>query len=202
MTPESDPRTGVGDDPAVIDACRQGDRAALGRVFAAEAPGLQRLIAHLIGPGPDVEDLLQATLVAAIDAFPRFRGEAAVRTWLSGIAIRLVHHHLRRPDRKRRVPLDLVPEDVDEGHAAAPDRALDARRQLARVYEHLATIGARQRIAFVLHVIDGRPIDEVASLMNASRAATKSRVFWARLRLLSRLRRDRAFECETTGGPR
>lgn len=189
------------DDPQLVDACRRGDRVALGRLFAAEAPTIQRLIAHLIGPGPDVEDLLQATLIAAVAGFPRFRGEAAVRTWLTGIAIRIVRQHLQRPERQRRAQLDLVrveeaSDDVD------PDRRIDARRRLERVFHHLSGVGAHQRIAFVLHVIEGRPIDEVAALMNASRAATKSRVFWARLRLMARLRADRAFDpvTEEEGG--
>lgn len=149
---------------------------------------MQRLIARLIGGGPDVEDLLQSSLVTAIAAFPRFRGEAAVSTWLAGIAIRTVHAHLRRPERKRRVVLEVLPERADA--QPPPDRRADSRRALERVYEHLGAMDSRQRIAFILHVIDGRSIEETAALMNASRAATKSRVFWARLRLLRRLRKD------------
>lgn len=187
------------DDPQLVDACRCGDRNALGRVFASEAPALQRLIAHLVGPGPDVEDLLQTTLIAAVAGFPRFRGEAAIRTWLMGIAIRVVRQELQRPERRRRVPLDVVriEEPADE---VPPDRRVDARRRLERIYHHLGSVGAPQRIAFVLHVVEGRPIDEVAALMNASRTATKSRVFWARLRLMRRLRADRAFDPDDEGG--
>lgn len=186
-TPARGPRTPVSD--ALIDACRRGDRDALEQVFRDESPALQHMIARLVGPGPDVDDLLQGTLVTAIGAFPRFRGEASVRTWLTGIAIRVVHAHLRRPDRTRRAPLQAIagePASTD----APIDQRVDARRRLERLHDHLDAIDPKQRIAFVLHVIEGRPIDEVAALVDATRTATRSRVFWARLRLMARLRRD------------
>lgn len=186
-TPARGPRAPVSD--AAVDACRRGDRDALERVFREECPALQRTIARMVGPGPDVDDLLQSTLVTAIGAFPRFRGQASVRTWLTGIAIRVVHGHLRRPDRTRRVPLQAITGEPASTEAPLDQRA-DARRRLERLHDHLDAIDPKQRIAFVLHVIEGRPIDEVAALVDATKTATRSRVFWARLRLMTRLRRD------------
>jgi RNA polymerase sigma-70 factor (ECF subfamily) len=178
-------------DP-LIAACRRGDGAALEQVFRAESPRLCRLIAKVLGPHADADDVLQNTLVVAMEAFPRFRGEASVQTWLSGIALNVIKAHLRRPERTRRVPLEALPDLADP--AIPADTRTDARRRVERIYLHLDAIGPMQRIAFVLHVIEGLPIEEVASLVDASRAATKSRVFWARLRLMKQLRRDPLFQ--------
>lgn len=177
-------------DP-LIAACRRGERTALEQVFRQESPQLARLIARVLGPHADADDVLQNTLVIAMGAFPRFRGEATVQTWLTGIALRVIKGHLRRPERTRRVHLEALPEL--EAPEVPADVRTDTRRRLERLYTHLEAIGPLKRIAFVLHVIDGLPIDEVASLVDASRAATKSRVFWARLRLMKRLRRDPLF---------
>ena len=73
-------------DASVLDACRRGERDALARVLRERGPMLQRLVTRLVGPGPDVDDLVQTTFVQAIRAFPRFRGEASVDTWLQRIA--------------------------------------------------------------------------------------------------------------------
>lgn len=176
-------------DAATVEACRRGDRGALGRVYVQHAPELERLLGRLLGPKADVEDVLQQTFIAASRAFPRFRGEASVRTWLGRIAVHQAYEALRRPEIKRRAPLELV---ID--HAVSPDvgveRSYEARRRLARLYEHLDTISAKQRIAFVLHVIEGHPIDEVTALMDAGVAATKSRVMWARRTLIKKAQRD------------
>lgn len=179
---------------AQIAKCRRGNRDALEQVFRAHAPALHRLILRLVGNPHEVEDLLQATFLAAITAFKRFRGEASVHTWLSRIAVNIVHQHWRSPARRRRVPLTLVPAEPGDDAAGLGriDRVLDARRQLARVHEHLARIAPKKRIAFVLHVIDGRPVDEVAALTGASISATRSRIFWARRALKAKVARDPA----------
>ncbi|MDX2089379.1 MAG: RNA polymerase sigma factor [Kofleriaceae bacterium] len=172
-----------------LDACRRGDRGALDEVFRAHAAAIERLLSRVVGPRADVEDLLQETFAAAIEAFPRFRGEASVKTWLHRIALNVAHKHLRHPRHRRDVPL----EDVHE--AEAPMVA--AQWGLAaRLYVHLDTLDARKRIAFVLHVVGELPIAEIAALTGASKAATKSRIFWARRALLKRLERDPAFQGE------
>lgn len=176
-----------------IEACRRGDRTALDEVFRAHAPGLERLLARIVGPRVDVEDLLQETFSAAISAFPRFRGEASVKTWLHRIAINVAHKYLRHPRHRRDTPLDDSHMD-----AATPAQDTERRELAARLYAHLAGLDARKRIAFVLHIIEDLPIAEVAALMGASTAATKSRIFWARRALQKRLDRDPAFR---GGGP-
>ncbi len=175
----------------IVEACRRGDRDALEAVFRAHAPAIERTLRRLVGPGADVEDLLQETLIAAIGAFPRFRGDASIGTWLTGIALGVVRNWFRRPAQRRRVALELVPplESLSEGRPT-PDVLAHDRRLLERLYVHLDALTHAKRFAFVLHVLEGRPLREVASVMGASLVATKSRVFWARQWLLVRARRD------------
>ena len=177
--------------PAVIEACRQGDRRALESVLRDNAPAIERLLARMIGPGADLEDLLQETMIAVVQAFPRYRGEASVRTWMTRIAVNIVRQHLRRPHRKRQVSLELVPAEPADA-APTADQVAGQRAKLERLFHHLNAIGPKKRLAFTLHVFEGRPLDEVAALMGASKAATKSRVFWARRALLARARKDPA----------
>jgi RNA polymerase sigma-70 factor (ECF subfamily) len=174
--------------PALLDACRRGDRGALDRVLREHAAGLERLLARLVGPRADVEDLLQETFAAAIVAFPRFRGEASVKTWLHRIAINVAHKFLRRPRHRREEP--LVGEPAAAVEDTAPDDALGGRQVAERLYRHLEHLDADKRIALVLHVVDDLSIAEIAALTGASRAATKSRIFWGRRALLARVRKD------------
>src|SRR5512143_4164770 len=84
-------------DERTLEACRKGDRAALARGLTAESPAIERTLSRVVGSRADVEDLVQRTFVAAIVAFPRFRGEASVRTWLTSIAVRLAQAQLASP---------------------------------------------------------------------------------------------------------
>jgi RNA polymerase sigma-70 factor (ECF subfamily) len=168
-----------------IDACRRGDRSALDAVFRAHAEGLARLLTRIVGPSVEVEDLLQETFAAAIGAFPKFRGEAAVKTWLHRIAIHVAQSYLRRPRVRREVALDIEPA----GEEMSPEQRDRARR----LYEHLDAIDAKQRITLVLYVIEGRSVDEIAAMMDSGKAATRSRILWARRKLMKRLRKDPHF---------
>ncbi len=88
-----------------------------------------------MGPGADVQDLLQETFVAAIHAFPRFRGEASVRTWLHQIAVNVARHHLRSARRRRDVPLDEATAASGAPEAAGGEPAAieaDLARRLYR----------------------------------------------------------------------
>lgn len=175
----------------VVEACRRGDRRALEDVLHRYTPELERLLIRLIGPEAEVDDILQNALMAVVAAFPRYRGEASLRTWMTRIAVRSAADALRRPQRRRTV-LQVVPalEVAGTPPEHGPDRRAVGRWQLSRVYEHLSAMPPKRRVPLILHVLEGYPIEEVAALTGTTRAATKSRIFWARRALVAKARRD------------
>jgi RNA polymerase sigma-70 factor, ECF subfamily len=176
-------------DADLIEACRKGDKHALQQVLLAHSPYLERLLCRVAG-SLETEDLLQMTFIAAIRAFPGFRGEAQVRTWLARIAVRIAQERLHRPERKRRVPWEHMDEPEPRATNASAERVLEDKQRLERLRHHMDAIAPKKRVAFVLHVFEGHPLDEVAALTGASITAVKSRVFWARRELLKRALRD------------
>ncbi len=181
---------GLAYTPGLIEACRGGERAALEQVFRKEAPFLERVLYRVVGPSSDLEDLLQQTLEHAIRAFPNYRGEASVRTWLTRIGVRTALHHLRHPAQRRRVALEVIEGGQSDVAASRPAHEADARGKLRILYEHLDRLDPKQRTAFVLFQIEGRSMEEVAALMDSGVSTTKSRVMWARRKLFARLSKD------------
>lgn len=177
--------TDVSED--LLARCRARDREAMELVLSSHADMLERVVVRLVGAGADAEDVLHATFLAAMDAFPTFRGEARLSTWLSRIAVHVAIDALRH--RQRRVVVAVDPEDVAGGEGPTDDR-VQARRELARLEELLDALPPLRRVAFVLFAIEGRSLDEIAALTGASLMATKSRVFWARRALLARAAKD------------
>jgi RNA polymerase sigma-70 factor, ECF subfamily len=178
-------------DAQTIQGCRQGDKRALARVLESESRYLERVLFRILGDVPDVEDVLQTTFVAAIHGFPNYRGEASVRTWMTRIAVRTALAHLERPERTKRAPLVVMSSPTSsEGVSEELDERIDDRARIARLQHHLRNIGPKKRTAFLLHVCDGRSIAEIATLMGATKTATKSRIFWARRELMRAARRD------------
>jgi RNA polymerase sigma-70 factor (ECF subfamily) len=176
--------------PELIELCRRGDRAALQQVLRNEGPYVQRVLTRIVGTKESVEDLLQLTFEHALRAFPSFRGEASVRTWLTRIAVRTAMHELKHPARKRRAALEVIEGGLSAASPSQPQREAEMRSRLASLYEHLAKLEPAQRTAFVLFQVEGRSMEEVAALMDSNLSTTKSRVMWARRKLFDRLRKD------------
>ena len=173
-----------------MEACRAGQREGFDRLFRAYSQVIERVIGRLIGPTPDLEDLLQTTFVEAIRSFGRYRGEASLKTWMTRIAVHVTMNQLRRGLR-RHVPLELLPatdEPVDRG--PQPDRVADDRQLAHRLHKLLDRISPKKRVAFLLYAVEGHTIEEVAALTAAGRAATKSRIWFARRELLAMAKRD------------
>jgi RNA polymerase sigma-70 factor (ECF subfamily) len=175
---------------AMIDGCRRGDRLALSQLFQREAPYLERVLSRIVAGSSELEDLLQLTLEQAIHAFPNFRGEASVRTWLTRIAVRTAMRYLKHPEKKRRVSLDVIEGGQSGASASRPAHEAEARARIRALKTHLDALDEKHRTAFVLFQVEGRSMEEVSALMDANLSTTKSRVMWARRKLFARLRKD------------
>ena len=177
---------------AWIDRARRNDGAAYRALFQAHVAGVHRIVYRLVGPASDLDDLVQTVFVEAFRSLPAFRGEALFSTWLARIAVRVTMHGVRR-----RPPRAMA---LDESHepaldAASPERTVAAREELAILDQLLGELRPKRRAAFVLHVLEGYSMDEVAAILNASTAAIKVRVHDARRYIEKRCRRDaRLFE--------
>jgi len=178
------------EDEALAAGCRAGERVALDRFCRDYVARIERTIGRLVGPTPDLEDLVQNTLIEAIRSFPRFRGEASLATWVTRIAVHVAHRQLRRGVR-RHVALELLPAaDEPTVTERAADQILSDRQIAGQLHGLLDAVGPKKRIAFLLFAIDGHSIEEVAALTGASRAATKSRIWFARRELLKQIAAD------------
>ncbi len=92
----------------------------------------------------------------------------------------VAQHHLRAGKLRRHAPLELVPERCYASAQPELEARLDERRISTRLHALLDQLSATQRVALVLFVVEGRPVEEVAALMGASQTTTRSRVFFAR----------------------
>jgi RNA polymerase sigma-70 factor (ECF subfamily) len=164
------------DDFDLARRCVSGDRAAQRELFQRERRRVHLILYRVVGSNADIEDLLQETFIEIFRSIPGFRGEAALGTWLDRIAVRVAYAHLTRR-RAEIVRLSVVPEPASR-EPQADERAM-TRQATAHLYEALDRVPAAQRIAFTLHVVDGRPVKAIAETMQASVVATKVRIWRA-----------------------
>jgi RNA polymerase sigma-70 factor (ECF subfamily) len=179
----------VDDQVAVyVRLAQAGDPEGHKQLFRLHVQRLHRLVYRLAGPGCDVEDLVQTIFIQAFAALPGFRGDSAFFTWLGRIAIRITLR-LSKQSRYRALPMPGA-DGQDLGSTVSPEGASDARRALARFEGIVRSLSEKQRAAFVLHVLQGHSLEEVAALLDAKVGAIKVRVHDARLEIERQARRD------------
>jgi RNA polymerase sigma-70 factor (ECF subfamily) len=172
---------------AIADACREPSRARsaeacavdLDEMIAAHGQSLARLVARLVDRHQDVEDLVQETFLAAWTSRGRFRGQCKMSTWLARIAVNKCRsHHRWRRVRKlvRLTPGDATSNVAELGSNEAQEDGEEVRSAVRR-------LPVKYREAVVLRYFEDTPIDEMAEVLNLSRAAVEKRLSRARQRL-------------------
>jgi RNA polymerase sigma-70 factor (ECF subfamily) len=166
-------------DADLAARCLRGDQSAQRELFREHFGRVHATTFRILGSAHEAEDAAQETFAEAFRSLATFEGRARLGTWIDRIGVRVSFRIIR--DRKaRRTSLELVSDDFPAENEAAADRRVFAREGLRRLYQALAAIPPTTRIAFVLHVIDGRSMAEAADLTEASVVATKVRVWRAR----------------------
>ena len=189
MEPDLDPLGSGGDQTLIagyVSRAQAGDPEGYRHLFRLHVRRVHRLVRRLAGPGCDVEDVVQTIFVQAFRALPGFRGEAAFFTWLGRIAVRVTLREMRRTRPGARA--------LDETFAAesrfSAEIVSDARRALVRFAAILASLSEKRRSAFVLHVLEGLSLEDVATMLDARVGAVKVRLHDARLEIERQARRD------------
>jgi RNA polymerase sigma-70 factor (ECF subfamily) len=173
----------------LVDRARAGDPEGYRQLFRLHVRRVHGLVRRLAGSHGDVDDLVQVVFTQAFQALPGFRGDSTFYTWLGRIAVRatLRHQHRSRP---HPVSLDQVPDAPDERAQVSPERSSDARRALVRFDAILASLSEKRRAAFVLHVLQGHSLEEVAAMLEVRVGAVKVRIHDARVEIERLARRD------------
>ena len=164
------------DDAALLRAHVAGDREAFGELVRRHRDRLWAVAIRTLGDREEAADAVQDALISAYRAAERFRGDAAVTTWLHRI---VVNACLDRVRRRQNRPTVALPEVETAATALAPpdsDTALTVRAALAQ-------LPAEQRIPLVLLDMQGYSVAEIAQLLGVAEGTIKSRCARGRVRL-------------------
>ena len=165
--------------------CVAGDRAAQQALFARERRRIHARLFRMLGHSTHLDDLIQEAFVEVFRSLHGFRGEASLGTWIERCTVRVAYRYFRR---KALVPRLEPVHDVAAG-PSGEQRVLH-REAVRRLYALVDRLKPGQRIAYTLHQLDGKSLQEVALLMDASLVTTKVRVFRARRSIEQRAKND------------
>jgi len=151
-------------EDGVVAACATGDRAARAMLFERHVDAVHRFVARMTcADGDAVDDLVQATFLAAFHAASRFRSGSSVRTWLCGIAANVVRTYARGEMRRKAAMTSFG--EVPAPSALSLADTVEYRELVERLPAAIAALRHDLRAAFVLVDVEGaRGADAAAAL--------------------------------------
>jgi RNA polymerase sigma-70 factor (ECF subfamily) len=200
--PASETRSARATSPAnereLLEAARQGDKDAYGRLVGPYGAELDAHCYRMLGSAADAEDALQEALLRAWRALPRFEGRSSLRSWLYKIATNACLRAIeRRP--KRVLPIDYAPAaDPHDGPAepvteavwlepypderlglasalAGPDARYEQREGVELAFTAaLQHLPARQRAVLILRDVLGFSARETAEALDTTPVSVDS----------------------------
>jgi len=175
-------------DDALLAASAVGESAALGALFDRYHARIHRFLGRLSGTDRrDLDDLVQATFLEVRRSAARFGGRASVKTWIFGIAVNVVRHHVRGEMRRRAMNQRFA--ELPAGLAAAPDTDAEQRQLLARVAAALAELPHDLKVALVMCDLEDIPGAEAARVLGVREGTLWRRLHEARKRLRAAVKR-------------
>lgn len=160
-------------DAELVQGALSGDPAAAGEIFDRHAPRVRRVLARILGPDGDLQDLVQDVFVFALRDLDKVRDRDALGSWLTGVAVHTARRAIRKRTRWRWIRF-FAPEDVPEAPSDGHDH--EASEALVATFRILGRLPADERIAFSLRFLDGMELTEVAAACEVSLATVKRRL--------------------------
>jgi RNA polymerase sigma-70 factor (ECF subfamily) len=161
-------------DVELVRRARAGDAWAHEALYRRHVQRVARVAQRLLRDAAEVDDIVQETFLIAFEHIADLAEPAAVRGWLTRIAISRVHRRFRwrrwtRPWSNVELAASF---EAQVSHDVSPDR----RAELALLDRALSRVKLEVRIAWVLRRVLGDSLDEVADACSCSLATAKRRI--------------------------
>ena len=167
-----------------------GDREALGHLFASQTPQLYRAALRILGKPQDAEEALQDGFLSAIRHLGEFECRSGFSTWLTRIVINVALMRLRKGRRELLTSFDPS-HDRDQVDLAVtvtdprpnPEEIYQWKERFLMFERNLRKLPPRDQSILWMRDVQGMSTREAAATLGIKPTTVKSQLYRARLRL-------------------
>ena len=173
-------------DAELVAQLQQGSEAAFRTLVERYQDRIYRVAFALLRSPEEAEDVAQEVFVEVYQTVGRFRGEAALSTWLYRLATSRALQHQRRTQAKKRFAYftsllgfnnQVLHDPPDHAH---PQALLEGTQQLQLLLAQVSRLTSQQQIAFTLRHEQELSYEEIADVLDTTVSAVESLLFRAR----------------------
>ena len=173
--------------PALVDACRRGDREAFRELYDASKDKVYSIALYFFhGDAAAAADVTQQVFLKLMTSLHQFRGDARFSTWLYRMVVNVC---LDRSRRARTGALSTDPAVFDRMPSSGSQEDDLARAQMAaQVQAAVSSLTPKIRAAVLLRYFEEMSYAEMASVLQCSVGTVASRLNRAHELLADRLK--------------
>jgi RNA polymerase sigma-70 factor (ECF subfamily) len=159
-------------DGELLDAWREGDKAAGNELFNRHFDSICRFFANKVSS--DVDDLIQKTFLACVEGRDRFRGDASFRAYLFGVARNVVRRYYR--DKKYRGQrFDALEASVAD-MAPGPSMLVAEKREQQLLLQALRQLPLDHQITLELYYWEHMSGPELSEVLGIPEGTVRGRI--------------------------
>lgn len=184
------------DDAALASRAVDGDFAAFEKIVERHRDKAFRLAFSLTKNEADAQDVVQEAFINIYRKLDTFAGDAQLSSWMYRIVVNAALMRLRKTRRRAEVSVDDVSDPAHfepsvpgepAGWRVRGDEAAENRELRDQILAAIDQLDPKYQAAFLLREIEGLSLDEIASVLDLSTGAVKTRLHRARLFLQAAL---------------
>ncbi len=152
-------------------------------------------VTHVVGRTNEIDDIVQNVFLEIHRSLPRYKGNSKLSTWIYRVAVNVALQYIRKKKR-RKVFLFFDTEQESRNERLAHDERgrYESRDLMARLEKQLEKLSEKKRVVFVLHELEGLPVDRIAEVCDVPVNTVRSRLHAARTEVMSRMKRQGMLE--------
>lgn len=172
---------------SLLEGLRAGDAGAYETLVRQEAGRLLATVRRILrGDEEEARDVVQETLITAVERIGTFKGDCLVSTWLHRIAINGALMRLRSRRRRPETSIEeMLPSFLEDGHRSVrpndgdfpdPETAAHQAETKRIVRESIERLPETYRVTVLLRDIEELSTEETANVLGITTTAVKLRL--------------------------
>jgi RNA polymerase sigma-70 factor, ECF subfamily len=167
-------------DLELVGKIREGDQFAFAEIVRRYKHKVAATIFGMIGRCDEADDIGQEVFIRFYNAINNFRGESALGTYLTRIAINLSLNEIKRKKIKKVISFEKMQEDGSDISEANNNDYNNSKEIIQKAVQNL---NPKYRSVLVLRLIDEYSTDETAKILDLPVGTVLSRLSRAQLKL-------------------
>lgn len=170
-------------DTELVTLALEGNQSARRELYLRHVRTVAARVIRLVANRADADDAIQDTFFEAFRDLGRLKEPSRFPAWVMRISVHQAHRRLRHRRLLRRLGFDSNTDEATLESLVAPNADPEIGSCLAKLDRILRDIDTDLRVTWMLRMVEGCELSEIAELCGCSVATVKRRLATAKERI-------------------